>query len=189
MREGMGLVRRAGAFLLLAALAACTPSADLRATPTTVAVSPTPIASPVANGVSMPTRVPAAQAWRLVRRSVPASALVIRPTWLPPALAVVDPTVSYAYATGEERAGYRYGVGYVTGTTTIVFAAGAVNSGPPKATETTTIRGMSAQVTSTDTWPNLQVAWTERGNLFTVQANGVSKDELLRVAAELQEEL
>jgi hypothetical protein len=98
--------------------------------------------------------------------------------------------MEYAYLAGDE---VRYRIGYRAEGALVNFAAGAVNSAAPSATRTWEVRGVAAQYSMTSSWPERQIEWVEgstwsgdenprtSGVVYSVQARGVSEDELLQI--------
>ena len=110
--------------------------------------------------------------------------VVVRPTFLPPTL---GPTVSYRFESAPE--GWNYAVGYNAGSSANVsFILGPVNSGFAEQQEQITVRGQSGLLLISTQFPRLQVTWMERGRRYYIQANGISTEDMRRIAAGLTEE-
>lgn len=127
------------------------------------------------------TELPEPSAWQAVKTAA-GSALVLRPSWLPDRLRGSGVLVEYAYVTTGEL---RYRIGYRAADTLLTLAAGAVNSGPPTSSSVVTVRSLAAQYSTTSTWPERQITWTEAGVMYSIQARGVSEEELTRIAGGL----
>ena len=138
-------------------------------------------------------RMPASDGWVYVRRQLPATIPVYRPTWLPArfdapvSVEVPDPNVSGVSGGPAYRVGYRSASGNV-----LIFALGAVNSVPPASSEPLAVAGVTGHYVTIlpGWWPQTAVLWQEgawegKPLAYTVQAMGVSRDELLQVAASL----
>lgn len=130
----------------------------------------------------------ASDSWTQVRRQLPAAVPVYRPSWLPArfqgtvSVEVPDPSVSGGPA---YRVGYRSASGNA-----LIFALDPVNSGPPVTTAPLAVASTMGKVVTIAAgwWPQRAVLWQERTGkplAYTVQAMGVSREELLRVAAGL----
>jgi hypothetical protein len=116
--------------------------------------------------------------------------LVLQPTTLPQRFERSVVMMEYAYLAGDE---VRYRIGYRAEGALVNFAAGAVNSAAPSATRTWEVRGVPAQYSMTSSWPERQIEWVEgstwsgdenprtSGVVYSVQARGVSEDELLQI--------
>ena len=110
--------------------------------------------------------------------------LVVRPTFLPPSL---GPTVSYRFENAPE--GWNYGVGYNAGSSANVsFILGPVNSGFAEQQEQIIVRGHAGLLLVSSQFPRLQVTWMEGGRRYYIQANGISIEDMRRIAAGLIEE-
>jgi hypothetical protein len=126
--------------------------------------------------------LPEAEAWPAVKSTVGLGVLVLQPTVVPGRFTGVPVMIEYAYIAGSD---VRYRVGYRAVDGLINVAAGAVNSAAPTSTETITLRGLSAQYSSTSSWPELQITWTEGNVVYSIQARGISKAELIQIATGL----
>ena len=134
--------------------------------------------------------LPEAEAWRRVKSTLGSRVLVLQPTALPERLERSVVMLEYAYLAGDE---VRYRVGYRAEGALVNFAAGAVNSAAPTATRTWEVRGVAAQYSTTSSWPERQIEWFEGSTwsgdenprtsavLYSIQARGVSEDELLTI--------
>jgi hypothetical protein len=152
------------------------------AQPTAVRYGAEPTAEPARPASSRPQIVlkelPEGEAWRAVKSTLGSDALVLQPTVVPARFTGAPVMIEYAYWNGADP---RYRVGYRGVGGLINIAAGAVNSGPPTATETIVVRGIEAAYSTSESWPERQVQWSEGGVRYSVQARGVSKAELLEV--------
>ena len=140
--------------------------------------------------------LPEAEAWRRVKSAVGSRVVVLRPTRLPDRFDRSIVMLEYAYFAGEE---VRYRIGYRADGGLINFAAGAVNSAPPTSTATIDVRGVPAVYSTTASWPDRQVVWTETASRsgdgpdadrsvgFSVQARGVTEGEILLIVRGLVE--
>lgn len=180
--------------LVVLVLAACaSPGPVVRSAPPVSTTAPTttsafPTASTVSTGSaadgSVPRDAEASAAWRDLRQRLPAVVAVVRPTFLPPSL---GPTVSYTFVNAPE--GWNYGVGYRAGSSANVsFILGPVNSGFAEGQEQITVRGQSGLLLISSQFPRLQVTWMEGGRRYYIQGNGISTEEMRRIAAGLTEE-
>jgi hypothetical protein len=134
--------------------------------------------------------LPEAEAWRRVKSTLGTRVLVLQPTALPERFERTVVMLEYAYLAGDE---VRYRIGYRAEGALVNFAAGAVNSAAPTATRTWEVRGMSAQYSTTSSWPERQIEWVEGSTwsgdesprssavVYSIQARGVSEDELLTI--------
>ena len=134
--------------------------------------------------------LPEAEAWRRVKSTLGSRVVVLQPTTLPQRFARGVVMLEYAYLAGDE---VRYRIGYRTEGALVNFAAGAVNSAAPTATRTWEVRSVAAQYSTTSSWPERQIEWLEgstwsgdenprtSGVVYSIQARGVSEDELLRI--------
>ena len=127
-------------------------------------------------------QLPEAQAWRSVKSSLGLNVLVLRPTTVPSRFTGEPVMIEYAYHAGTEP---RYRVGYRAANGLINIAAGAVNSAAPTSAEDITLRGRTARFSTTAGWPELQITWDEGGVEYSIQARGISRAELLRIAEDL----
>ena len=120
-------------------------------------------------------------AWNLVKTTVGEDVVALRPTWLPTRFRSAKVMVEYAYPNFP-----RYRVGYATDDGLILVAAGAVNSASPDQSMAIDIGGVTATYSVTSSWPERQVAWEQSGAFYSIQARGVSENELLQVARGLK---
>lgn len=130
-------------------------------------------------------------AWQQTRAREPANVAVFAPSWLPapfrtPPIAA-DQRLFVGIATPIYRVAY-----HGPGRSIIVFALGPVNSGPPAFSEAITVHGANGQFEAIRPgwWPEEQVRWQQgswQGQplVYTVQAIGVSRAEMLDIAASL----
>jgi hypothetical protein len=134
--------------------------------------------------------LPEDEAWRRVKSTLGSRVLVLQPTALPQRFERNVVMLEYAYIAGDQ---VRYRIGYRAEGALLNFAAGAVNSAAPTATRTWEVRGVAAQYSTTSSWPERQIEWVEGSTwsgddsartsavVFTIQARGVSEDELLQI--------
>jgi hypothetical protein len=134
--------------------------------------------------------LPEAEAWRRVKSTLGTRVLVLQPTALPQRFERSVVMIEYAYLAGDE---VRYRIGYRAEGALVMFAAGAVNSAAPTATRTWDVRGIAARYSTTSGWPERQIEWVEGSTwsgdetartsavLYSIQARGVSEDELLTI--------
>jgi hypothetical protein len=123
--------------------------------------------------------LPEGQAWRAVKSTLGSGVLVLQPTAVPTRFTGGPVMIEYAYLAGTE---VRYRLGYRAEGGLINIAAGAVNSAPPISQEAVKLRGAIAQYSTTSSWPERQITWTEDGVVYSIQARGISKEELIQVA-------
>jgi hypothetical protein len=134
--------------------------------------------------------LPEAEAWRRVKSTLGSRVLVLQPTTLPERFGRSVVMLEYAYLAGDE---VRYRIGYLAEGALVNFAAGAVNSAAPTATRTWEVRGIAARYSTTPSWPERQIEWAEGSTwsgdesprtsavVYSIQARGVSEDELLTI--------
>ena len=134
--------------------------------------------------------LPEAEAWRRVKSTLGTRVLVLQPTTLPARFERSVVMLEYAYIAGDQ---VRYRIGYRAEGALVNFAAGAVNSAAPTATRTWEVRGVAAQYSTTSSWPERQIEWVEGSTWsgdesartaavgYSIQARGVSEDELLTI--------
>ena len=134
--------------------------------------------------------LPEAEAWRRVKSTLGSRVLVLQPTVLPERFERSVVMLEYAYIAGDQ---VRYRIGYRAEGALVNFAAGAVNSAAPTATRTWEVRGVAAQYSTTSSWPERQIEWFEGSTRsgddnpqtsavgYSIQARGVSEDELLTI--------
>ena len=135
--------------------------------------------------------LPEAEAWRRVKSTLGTHVLVLQPTTLPQRFERGVVMLEYAYVAGDQ---VRYRIGYRAEGALVNFAAGAVNSAAPTATRTWEVRGIAAHYSTTSSWPERQIAWVEGSSTwsgdenplasavgYSIQARGVSEDELLTI--------
>lgn len=143
------------------------------AAPTTTSRSAPPMSEPTVALLNLPE----GDAWSLVQTTVGENVVALRPTWLPTRFRTEKVMVEYAYTNFP-----RYRVGYATDDGLILVAAGAVNSAPPSQSLAIDIRGVTMTYSVTSSWPERQVTWEQSGAFYSIQARGVTEDELLQVA-------
>jgi hypothetical protein len=135
--------------------------------------------------------LPEAEAWRRVKSTLGTRVLVLQPTILPQRFERSTVLLEYAFEAGDE---VRYRVGYRADGALVNFAAGAVNSAAPISTTRVDVRGIAAQYSTTSSWPERQIVWTEdptssgddlgaaRSAIqYSLQARGVTEAELLLI--------
>lgn len=145
--------------------------------------SPTPSLITPADASQPREAVPVA-AWRDLRQRFPNEVAVIRPTHLPSNL---GPTVAYSYSSSAND--WRYGVGYRGPSGVgVTFVLGLVNSGFAERQEPITVRGQRGLLLISSQFPQLQVTWTESDRRYYIQANGITTEEIRRIAAGLIDE-
>jgi len=125
-----------------------------------------------------------------VKSTLGTHVLVLQPTTLPERFERGVVMLEYAYIAGDQ---VRYRIGYRAEGALVSFAAGAVNSAAPTATRTWEVRGLAAQYSTTSSWPERQIEWVEGSTWsgdenpltsavgYSIQARGVSEDELLTI--------
>lgn len=136
--------------------------------------------------------LPEDEAWRRVKSTLGTRVLVLQPTILPQRFERSTVLLEYAFVAGDE---IRYRVGYRADGALVNFAAGAVNSAAPTSTARVDVRGVAAQYSTTSSWPERQIVWTEGptwsgddlgaagpGIQYSLQARGVTEAELLQIA-------
>jgi hypothetical protein len=165
-------------------------SAPPIAQPLTTTLRDAPATSSSPNAEVTLIELPEAEAWRRVKSTLGSRVLVLQPTTLPQRFERSVVMMEYAYLAGDE---VRYRIGYRAEGALVNFAAGAVNSAAPSATRTWEVRGVAAQYSMTSSWPERQIEWVEgstwsgdenprtSGVVYSVQARGVSEDELLQI--------
>ena len=135
--------------------------------------------------------LPEAEAWRRVKSALGTRVLVLQPTTLPQRFERSTVLLEYAFEAGDE---VRYRVGYRADGALVNFAAGAVNSAAPTSTARVDVRGIAAQYSTTSSWPERQIVWTEdprssgddlgaaRSAIqYSLQTRGVTEAELLLI--------
>jgi len=135
--------------------------------------------------------LPEAEAWRRVKSTLGTRVLVLQPTTLPQRFERSTVLLEYAFESGDE---VRYRVGYRADGALVNFAAGAVNSAAPTSMSTVDVRGIAAKYSTTASWPERQIVWTEDPTWsgddlgvarpitqYSVQSRGISEAELLLI--------
>jgi hypothetical protein len=123
--------------------------------------------------------------WSRVQSELPAGVLVLRPTWLPPQFTSL-PWIQFA-GDWDAEIGPAYSVGYRSRQgDVLMLSLGEWNSDRPDTIERVRLRGASALVESTPTWPTVGVYWQEGGRHYAVQAHGLGREDVIRVVASLQ---
>jgi hypothetical protein len=177
--------------LLIAWLSACAPQSPAATLPAATQSGSerngTPAASPAFTAdAPQPHDAEAAVAWRELREHSPADLVVLRPSYLPSG---IGSTVSYSYSYGPSSEGSRYSVGYRgTPGVNVNFILGLVNSGFAERQEAITVRGQTGTLLISSQFPQLQVTWSERGLRYYIQANGITSEEMRKIATGLVEE-
>jgi hypothetical protein len=153
---------------------------------------------PPANVIARPAlgvtliELPEAEAWRRVKSTLGTRVQVLQPTAMPQRFERSTVLLEYAFVAGDE---IRYRIGYRAEGALVNFAAGAVNSAAPTSTSPVDVRGIAAQYSTTSSWPERQIVWTEgltwsgddlgaatAAIQYSLQARGVSEEELLLIA-------
>jgi len=192
-------MQRAAAILTVVLCAAIQPSACESgmysappiAQPLSTTLRDAPATSPSMNAEVTLIELPEAEAWRRVKSTLGTRVLVLQPTTLPERFERGVVMLEYAYVAGDQ---VRYRIGYRAEGALVNFAAGAVNSAAPTATRTWEVRGIAAHYSTTSSWPERQIAWVEGSSTwsgdenplasavgYSIQARGVSEDELLTI--------
>lgn len=124
-------------------------------------------------------------AWAQVRATLPHDVPVLQPTWLPERCQAV-PTLQRACADcPDHHPGYAVGYRSDAGDA-LLFLLGGANSARPETREPVTVRGVQGQLEHTADWPEWAVVWMEgQGLAYAVQAQGVSREEMLRIVLSL----
>lgn len=125
------------------------------------------------------------EAWRVVRRQLPADLLVIRPEWLPGGV-----SSRVLHGIGHVPPEWRYDVAYRSDDDRVFisFIRGPTYvGGQGLRLETTTVRGRSAKMLIGSRPALIVVSWDEQGRSYHIQARGLSRDEMRRVVASLVE--
>ena len=146
-------------------------------------------AAPAATSLSSPMlslpavallTLPEGDAWNLVKTTVGENVVALRPTWLPVRFRTETVMIEYAYVNFA-----RYRVGYARDDGLILVAAGAVNSAAPSESLDIKMGDVTVTYSETSSWPERQVTWIQNGVFYSVQARGVTKDELIQIARAL----
>lgn len=146
------------------------------AAPSTTMLGAPPLPEPTVALLNLPE----GDAWSLVKTTVGENVVVLRPTWLPTRFRTEKVMIEYAYTNYP-----RYRVGYAREDGLILVAAGAVNSAAPSQSLAIDIGGETATYSVTSSWPERQVGWVQSGVFYSIQARGVTEDELVQVARAL----
>ncbi len=130
-------------------------------------------------------------AWAQVRAQLPAGVPVLAPAWLPARFADASSTVETHNDQISGGPSYRVSYQDAMGDVLIFALGSAVNSARPDVIEPVAVRGVPGELWTTPAWPPLAVvwkggSWQNAPLVYTVQAHGVSRDELLRVVANLR---
>jgi hypothetical protein len=169
-------VKRTGGILTMVVITAVGLGCGARIQPLPAA-SPTSPATPGATVVLV--ELSDGQAWSAVKAAVGPGVLVLRPTWVPGRFQTDPVILEYAYVAGPD---VRYRVGYRAADGLINIAAGAANSAVPTVVNVIALRGANAEYSTTSSWPERQITWTEAGVLYSIQARGVSEAEIMQIA-------
>jgi hypothetical protein len=124
--------------------------------------------------------LPEGDGWHLVKATVGEDVVALRPPWLPTRFRSEKVMVEYAYTNFP-----RYRVGYTADDGLILVAAGAVNSAAPSESLDIKMGDVTVTYSETSNWPERQVTWIQNGVFYSVQARGVTKDELIQIARAL----
>ncbi len=146
------------------------------AAPNTTAQGATPLPEPAVALLNLPQ----GDAWSLVKTTVGENVVVLRPTWLPARFRTEKVMIEYAYTNFA-----RYRIGYPSEDGLILVAAGAVNSAAPSQSLAIDIGDVTMTYSVTSSWPERQVTWLQGGAFYSIQARGVTEDELFQVARAL----
>jgi hypothetical protein len=165
------------------------PAAQWMTLEDTSATMPRAVAAPTSSTLGAPPTpeatvsqldLPEGEAWSVVKTTVGENVAVLRPPWLPARFRTERVTIEYAYTSFA-----RYRVGYTTGDGLILFAAGAVNSSAPSESLAMEMGEVTVTYSETSGWPERQVTWIQNGVLYSIQARGVTRDELISIARAL----
>jgi hypothetical protein len=121
--------------------------------------------------------------WAEVRGRVSPDVAVLWPSWLPSGFAPRAPLLEGAQPTGAfwfAAVGYTARDGRV-----LLFFLGGGNSAPPKTTEEVLVREVRGSLQTTESWPGMALTWTERGQPYQIQASHATREEMMRIAANL----
>jgi len=146
------------------------------AAPTTTVLGAPPMPEPAIALLNLPE----GDAWSLVKTTVGPNVVVLRPPWLPTGFRSEKVMVEYAYTSFP-----RYRVGYASEDGLILVGAGAVNSAAPSETLAIEMGDLTVTYSATSSWPERQVTWIQNGVFYSIQARGVTKDELIQIARAL----
>jgi hypothetical protein len=136
------------------------------------------------------TILPDDDAWREIRARVASAVPVLRPSWLPPK---VDGSLAFVYYVRSDvvqgMATYSYRVAYSgPGGSIIEVSRGPTNSAQPLSTEPIEVRGQKGTLSSTSAWPQFEVTWMEAGDQYSIQASGIAREDIIRIATSLREQ-
>ncbi len=167
-----------GAVVALVLLSACDASP-----PVVGARTASPVESARATVAATPTAAATMaedDAWRMVSAAVLSPTAVIRPSWLPPRIDLGTLTVTVDAAGPAYRVTYRTPQGG-----TISFVLGLTRSIAGSAIGTR-VRGVSAVLEESSYDPatplRFRVAWSEAPSAYAIEGQGVTGEEMLRVA-------
>ncbi len=116
-----------------------------------------------------------------MRAAIPSAVPVLRPAILPSALRSDVAELLYARQAGDQ---WMYAVTYHGDGSgaAVTFAMGPVNATNPNGTRAVEVRGANATLATSAGSPHVMVFWHESGHLYSVYANDLSEDEILRIA-------
>lgn len=118
--------------------------------------------------------------WQIVSRQLPTNILVLRPVWLPDDFM---PRLAYLWGTNTNGApSYWLDYSSTLSGRIIAFHRGGGNSAPPTSTEHLGFRGADATLSTTASWPGIQLTWNEDGYTYQIQMSKGTREELLRIA-------
>jgi len=123
---------------------------------------------PPSSHVDVPTTLAEADAWKLVRSSVPASISVLKPGWLPQRYARSSVVVEYAHSVGSDW-GYRVGYSSRSDGRPLLMALGSVNAAAPTTSRVKRIGAAEVTVATTASWPAIAAYWNFGGMAYSVQ--------------------
>lgn len=120
--------------------------------------------------------------WSMAQRDLPAGTLILRPQWLPDDF--VARRAFYGSSPYSGSQGF-YWVVYEGRSRQIHFHRGGGNSAAPKTSERVTARAVEASLSTTDSWPGIQLSWHEDGFTYQIQMSKGERGEILRIAETL----
>lgn len=128
---------------------------------------------------------PPAGAWAYVRDRLPSNIPVVQPAWVP-ARFCIAPATGQSAMNVPSLGGPYYHVGYRSPTgDSLLFILGTANSGRVSTETRIPVRGTSGWLMTGPDWPAIAVDWREQGRFYFIQARGVTRAEMLRIAASL----
>jgi hypothetical protein len=123
--------------------------------------------------------------WAAARAQLPSDITVLRPGYLPARFS--DPPWLISLS-NDPALGPRYYIGYAAKGESLIFYLGPANSAAPTSKEDIAIRGARGTLSTTASWPAIQVEWLERGRAYIIQDGSVmTRDELVKIVAGLVE--